>query len=148
MGKHPTTYSGTPIAARQGRGMTLAQYQDKAMDFNLPSTNNDAYMLLGLTEEVGELNAIIAKGIRSGVARIDDNGDVVMAVRRETHDEEQLKRWHELEDKLLSELGDVLWMLTGACHTLGYTLQQVADANLAKLAHRAATGTIENHTDH
>lgn len=44
---------------------------------------------------------------------------------------------------LLLELGDVLHYLTAIAHMHGYTLQQVADANIAKLAERWVRGHKE-----
>lgn len=37
---------------------------------------------------------------------------------------------------LKEELGDVLWRIVQACDAVGFTLQEVADANIAKLAKR------------
>ena len=53
--------------------MTLNEYQEKAMGTCLPSCKNFVYMLNGLTAEVGELNDLVAKWVRKGIARIDNN---------------------------------------------------------------------------
>lgn len=47
----------------------------------------------------------------------------------------------------LKELGDVLWYLTAAAKDLGFTLQQVAEENIAKLKARRANGTIHGSGD-
>ena len=39
-------------------------------------------------------------------------------------------------DRMIEELGDVLWCLAVTAHTLGISLSQVAEANQAKLAIR------------
>ena len=46
--------------------MELNVYQKKAMETCMPESRNDAYMLHGLNEEVGELNGKISKAIRKG----------------------------------------------------------------------------------
>jgi len=43
-------------------------------------------------------------------------------------------------EKLAGELGDILWYLALAADTLGYTLEDVAKMNLAKLSHRYPEG--------
>ena len=43
---------------------------------------------------------------------------------------------------------DILWQLAGLCKTFGWTLEDVAQGNLDKLAARKAEGTIISHTDH
>lgn len=42
--------------------------------------------------------------------------------------------------KLLEELGDVLWGIAYSAQQLGFTLDQVAETNLAKLAKRYPRG--------
>ena len=48
---------------------------------------------------------------------------------------------------LMDELGDVLWYALAVAAELGYTLEEVAAFNLAKLAARQATGTLKQHGD-
>ena len=43
-------------------------------------------------------------------------------------------------DRLREELGDVLWCLAVASHTLGFSLSEIAEANQAKLAERHPDG--------
>lgn len=50
-------------------------------------------------------------------------------------------------DDCLKELGDVLWCITGAAKELGYTLEQVAQANLDKVLGRRKRGTIHGSGD-
>ncbi len=44
------------------------------------------------------------------------------------------------ESKLVEELGDTLWCLAVAAHSLGISLSNVAAANLSKLADRHPNG--------
>ncbi|HVY73146.1 MAG TPA: nucleoside triphosphate pyrophosphohydrolase family protein [Candidatus Paceibacterota bacterium] len=48
----------------------------------------------------------------------------------------------EKKKLLVSELGDVLWYLTQLAVHLGSSLEDVAKANIAKLADRAARGVV------
>lgn len=50
-------------------------------------------------------------------------------------------------DAIKGELGDVLWQLSGLCSVLGLELQDVAQANLDKLASRKERGKIEGNGD-
>jgi NTP pyrophosphatase (non-canonical NTP hydrolase) len=78
------------------------------------------YPALGLASEAGEVVGKIKKIFR-------DKGGTIS-----TDDRAALK----------DELGDVLWYLTQICTELGVTLDEVASANVAKLAARSARGTI------
>lgn len=48
---------------------------------------------------------------------------------------------------LKGELGDVLWQLSGLCEVLGFTLQEVAEYNIHKLASRQQRGVIDGNGD-
>jgi len=75
---------------------------------------------LGLTGEAGELADKIKKVYR------DDNGVF-----------NQEKR-----DAIAKELGDVLWYVTRLGATLGFSLEEIAQRNIEKLADRAKRGKI------
>ena len=75
---------------------------------------------LGLTGEAGELADKIKKVYRDKDGVFDDNERVAIA----------------------KELGDVLWYLTRLGATLGFSLKDIADMNIAKLASRATRGKI------
>ncbi len=48
---------------------------------------------------------------------------------------------HDLEeDKMLLELGDILWYITEAAQALGHSLEEVAQANIDKLQRRYPEG--------
>lgn len=120
--------------------MELNEYQEKAMGTCLPSCKNFVYMLNGLTAEVGELNDLVAKWVRKGIARIDNN-DLVF----NTSDETEINNYILL---LIKELGDCKWFNSGLAAVLGVSSEMIAQTNLDKLANRKKEGTIITHQDH
>lgn len=118
--------------------MTLNEYQKEAMTTCLPSSENFSYMMLNLVGEVGEFASKVGKSIRKGHAEICRNklsmiGDTDMLF--------------EQEQELKKEAGDILWQLSGVCSVLGWSLEDVAQLNLNKLAARKAIGTIDGNGD-
>ena len=83
------------------------------------------YPTLGLANEAGEVAGKIKKIFR-------DKGGVIGDAER---------------DALKGELGDVLWYLAQICTELGLSLDEVAAANLEKLASRQERGTIQGDGD-
>ena len=99
--------------------MELNVYQWDAMKTRLP-TANAQYAILNLAGEVGELHSLLAKEIRDG--KID-------------------------QDLVKKELGDILWCLAAVVGDFGFTLEDVARANLTKLSKRALKGTLNGTGD-
>lgn len=120
--------------------MELNEYQKKAMSTCLPSCNNFAYMSLGLVSEAGELAGKVAKAVRK--EEITLFGNDLYCGKRITED----SGW-ELDKGLIGEIGDVLWFVSGICEVLGLSLEDVAEANLVKLAERKKNGTIIGNGD-
>jgi NTP pyrophosphatase (non-canonical NTP hydrolase) len=83
-----------------------------------------AYVGLGLGES-GEVQGKIKKILR------DDNGEVTEAKRL----------------ALAKELGDMLWYVSQTATELGLSLEEVASANLAKLASRKERGVLQGDGD-
>lgn len=119
--------------------MTLNDYQDKAMVTCLPSCANEVYAINGLTAEVGEINDKIAKWVRKGICRIDNNHLVF-----NTSDEAVANKYRE---ELAYELGDVRWFCSLLALLLGYTDEEIEDMNIEKLKDRAARGVIVGNGD-
>ena len=116
--------------------MELNEYQERAMDTCMDSCENDSYMLLNLVAEVGELAGKIAKGIRREEIEVCEGNYL-------------LNQNHRYDDKdLMLEAGDILWQLAGLCKMMGWTLEDVAQANLDKLASRQQRGVIDGNGDH
>jgi len=115
----------SPVAA--SFSMDLASYQSRSRQTaRYPDAGaNPIYPTLGLCGEAGEVADKIKKVLR------DRDGVFDQAVR----------------DDLCLELGDVLWYVAQLCTELGLSLEQVAAANLDKLASRAARNVIQGSGD-
>lgn len=101
--------------------MEMNQYQYESAKTRLKTANQD-YALLGLAGEVGELYSLVAKAIR------DDDGKVcTMSVKK--------------------ELGDCLWFIAAIALDYGFTLEEVAVANLQKLQKRKKNNTLTGSGD-
>ena len=83
------------------------------------------YLTLGVTGEAGEIAEKVKKLVRNDDGAISD----------------------EKRDELKSEIGDVLWYLSQLSRVLGLDFSIVAQANIDKLADRAARGVIKSTGD-
>lgn len=101
--------------------MKMNDYQAEAMSFRLPSAN-DVYALLGLSGEVGELHSLMAKAVRDG-PKVD------------------------IQQNIKKELGDVLWFVAAIAADNGWTLEDIANSNIAKLSVRKINNTIQGSGD-
>jgi NTP pyrophosphatase (non-canonical NTP hydrolase) len=86
--------------------------------------NNLPYAVLGLAGEAGEVAGQLSKYIRKPC------------------DAEEVGEVYLRKQRLADELGDVLWFVACAAHELGYSMSEIADLNVSKLASRKANGTI------
>lgn len=106
--------------------LTFNEYQEGAdttaiyPEAHTGSFNALSYAILGLTNEAGEVAGKLKKVWR-------DNGGILTG---------------ETADGIASELGDVFWYLAAAATELGYSMEEIAFANLEKLASRAERGVI------
>lgn len=96
--------------------MEMNIYQSRAAETWLPSSSQ-VYLYTNLAGEAGEVLGLYAKGIRDGFS-ID------------------------YEQKLKKELGDVLWHVSTLALSHGFTLEDIAEGNLVKLASRKERGVI------
>lgn len=103
--------------------MTFDEYQARAITTNLTKEDQLKELMqqvLGLADESGEVQAIFKKWIRDQDADIDKL------------DRENVKK----------ELGDVLWYIAVIAHDLGISFDDLAEANIAKLASRKERGVL------
>lgn len=111
--------------------MKLSDYQDSAVataiypQSGTGSFNALSYATLGLVNEAGEVAGKLKKVWR------DEEGKIGKTA----------------EDALVGELGDVLWYLSAAASELGYSLDEVAERNIAKLNSRKERGVIGGSAD-
>lgn len=102
-------------------GLGFNEYQEKAATTAIyPKELGLYYTALGLASESGEVASDVSKMIR-------DDGGVLTQDRRE---------------KLKSEISDSLWMVAMVAKELGFTLEEIAQYNLDKLADRKARGVL------
>lgn len=123
--------------------LTLNEYQKQAMTTCMPSSENFSYMFLNLVGEVGEFASKVAKHIRKEKATIVENEFVLEC---ETI-EDAVRADDPIYDAIKKEAGDILWQLSGVCTIFGWSLNEVAQMNLDKLAARKAVGTIDGNGD-
>ena len=121
--------------------MTLDQYQLKAMSTCMKTSANPLYMLFMLGEEVGELQGKFSKAIRKGWISFDGNE---LKVNPEISETSDFKEWLDLVKK---EIGDCLWGVAGISDIMKWTLEEVGQGNLDKLAARKQAGTIVGNGD-
>ena len=108
--------------------LTINAYQKEAhttADYLGMHDGDYRYPVMGLAEEAGEVSGKFAKAVR------DNNGVI---------DEER-------KTAIKKELGDVLWFVAEISTLLGFTLEEVMQGNLDKLASRKARGVIHGNGD-
>ncbi|MBI5933156.1 MAG: nucleoside triphosphate pyrophosphohydrolase family protein [Chloroflexi bacterium] len=107
--------------------MEFSEYQTKSRaTAQYPSIGHPVvYPTLGLANEAGEVAGKLKKVFR-------DKGGEISA---------------ETRAALQAELGDVLWYLAQVCTELEISLDEVAEANIAKLLDRQQRGKIRGDGD-
>lgn len=113
------------MSMTQATDFTAYQRQSRKTWSLIHTDHPIVYPTLGLVNEAGELAGKVKKIFRDKQGQIGDD------------DREALKY----------ELGDVLWYLTQICTELDLTLEEVAQANLAKLFSRLERGAIGGEGD-
>lgn len=127
----------------------------------MESSNNIAYMFDNLLGEVGELaekvNTYIGQlDLAEATHMLSHYGVMAKFVRKSPDttvariERDNFSLFHEQmanDDDLHKELGDILWQLSGLCHVLGISLEDVARQNLEKLASRKQRNVIDGEGD-
>jgi NTP pyrophosphatase (non-canonical NTP hydrolase) len=107
--------------------MNFSDYQQKSRSTaKYPVIGHGViYPTLGLTNEAGEVAGKIKKIFRDKEGKFGDSE----------------------REALQAELGDVLWYIAQVCTELNISLDDVAEANIAKLLDRQARGKIQGDGD-
>lgn len=119
--------------------LSLNEYQQRAMETCLPTADNFSYMMLNLVGEVGEFASKVAKAIRKDQLGIHKEELAVKESGKEL--------FQDMDAELMAEAGDILWQLSGLCNAMGWPLDEVAEANLDKLASRKQRNVIDGSGD-
>ena len=106
--------------------MTINEYQEGALRTAIyPESRRIIYPTLGLTGEAGEV------------------ADKVKKVTRDNNDEFTDER----KQQIALELGDVMWYAATLAHDLGYSLDEICQMNLDKLASRMQRNKLHGSGD-
>lgn len=105
-----------------------------------------AYVALKLNGEAGELAEHVGKAMR------DD--DLVVPFKEAATEDQPAQHYFgytaltpERREAIIKEAGDVLWYLSAITNELGLRLQDIADANLVKLADRTRRNALQGSGD-
>jgi NTP pyrophosphatase (non-canonical NTP hydrolase) len=69
-----------------------------------------------------------------------ESGELIEHVKKAVRDNDGFKRLKEKRDDIKSEIGDVFWSLTRFSNEMGFTLEEVLEANMVKLTDRRKNG--------
>ena len=97
--------------------LTLNEYQRNAQRTARPDWTTETRLTMAALGACGE------------------SGEFADMVKKVVFHDHELNKW-----KMLLELGDILWYVTEAATALGYTLEEVAVENEAKLQRRYPDG--------
>lgn len=107
--------------------LTFEEYQEESRKTAIypDKDSNFAFPALGLAGESGEVSKLIYRVLRDEEGKINE----------------------ERRQKLLKELGDVLWYMSNLATELGLSLDEIAKKNLEKLASRQERGVLRGSGD-
>ncbi len=104
--------------------MTSKEYDDFVRSTAIfPKEHALAYLTCKLAGEAGEVAEKVGKTFR---------GDYTIK---------------DIKDQLILELGDVLWYLSALAQFLGYSIEEVMEANVTKLQSRKDRGVLQGDGD-
>ena len=113
--------------------MTFEEYQEGAMSTAI-YPDELIYPVLGLVGEAGEVAEKVKKFFRDNQFEVMCE-DAVAEIPAETRME------------IANELSDVMWYLTAIASDIGYSLEEIAELNLTKLADRKQRGKLTGSGD-
>ena len=107
----------------------LNEYQNAALTTAIyPTEYKILYPALGMNGEAGEVADKVKKVIRDTVIVRDSTGAINLP--------------DDKKEPLAKEIGDVLWYCATLAHDIGYTLEEIAQMNVDKLASRQQRNKI------
>ena len=114
--------------------MEINEYQKAALTTAVyPENYKVIYPALGMNGKAGEVADKVKKVIRDTFVMTDDKGAIVLPVDKRI--------------ELAKEIGDVLWYCATLSHDLGFSLEEVAQMNIDKLASRQRRGKLSGSGD-
>lgn len=151
----------------------LDTYAEQAWEFALPSARNESYLSLGLWGEVGELASLVAKSIRdeteldktavakelgdvmwfiAGSASYSGKGEEFAILANSADFFREDGNPHAVAEDFISsvidaDIPEVFDAAAELAHSLGYTIDEVLEMNLAKLQSRRDRGKITGSGD-
>lgn len=106
--------------------MNLNDYQKEALSTAVYGSGSKIiYPTLGLAGEAGEVADKVKKVLRDNDGHFDESHKV----------------------KIAAEIGDVLWYIAALSNDLGFTMEDIANMNIAKLRQRRENNTIHGEGD-
>lgn len=106
--------------------MKLNDYQKEALSTAVYGSGDKIiYPTLGLAGEAGEVADKVKKVLRDNAGEFDEVQKV----------------------KIAAEIGDVLWYIAALSNDLGFSLEDIANMNIAKLKLRRSNNTIHGEGD-
>jgi len=107
--------------------MNFDEYQRKAKSMAIyPAQYQIIYPALGIAGETGEVAELVKKWIR---------------------DERSHKMSDERRERIVKELGDILWYVSNLASDLNISLDAVASTNILKLEDRQARNVLQGDGD-
>jgi NTP pyrophosphatase (non-canonical NTP hydrolase) len=103
------------------------EYQQKCLEYALPTSLNSAYLVSGLCSEAGEVAGAYAKWIRDGASRVVESEAYCQNIKK--------------------EVGDVLWFCATLSDYYGFDLESVMRHNIEKLEDRKQRNVISGSGD-
>ena len=122
--EHKRDY-GCDSSPKKDYSLTGYQLESRQTHYFIDVNHPITYPVLGLVNEVGEFVGKVKKLFRDYRGELD----------------------RERKDNLKDELGDILWYYTQVCTELGFSLEEIAEANMKKLLDRQERGVIKGDGD-
>lgn len=115
--------------------MELNQYQKAALETAVyPKEFKTVYPALGMNGEAGEVADKVKKVIRDSNELVRDSSGAIVLPQ-------------EKREELAKEVGDVLWYVATMAYDIGYSLEEIAEMNIRKLASRKERGKLNGEGD-